>query len=106
MELLVLGALAFAAIVVLAVLGSVFGMVMWLVFLPFRVVGWMLRALGVLLALPFVAIFGVIALLALGAGLVMFLVPLLPLALVIAGAIWLVRRNRRAASGATAHSPV
>ena len=100
MEFLVLGVLAFSALLVLAVLGSVFGMVMWLIFLPFRIIGWLLHVAGFLLALPFLVVFGVIALLTVGAGMVMFLVPLLPLALLIAGAIWLVRRNRRSVAGA------
>ena len=100
MEFLVLGVLAFSALLVLAVLGSVFGMVMWLLFLPFRIIGWLLHIAGFLLAIPFVLVFGLIALLALGAGVLMFLVPLFPLALLIAGAIWLVRRNRRSVHSA------
>ena len=65
-ELLVLGALAFAAVVVFGVLASVFGLVMWLIFLPFRMMGWIFQGIALLFALPFVAIFGVIAALALG----------------------------------------
>ena len=94
-ELLVLGALAFAAVVVLAVLGSVFGLVMWLVFLPFRIIGWLFHGIALLFALPFVAIFGVIAVLVFGAGMLMFLIPFLPIALIALGAWWLVRRSQR-----------
>ncbi|MEK7824173.1 MAG: hypothetical protein AAB290_03935 [Candidatus Eisenbacteria bacterium] len=100
-ELLVLGALAFAAVVVFAVLASVFGLVLWLVFLPFRILGWMIKGLALLVALPFVAVFGVVALVALGAGMLMFLLPFLPLALLALGAWWLVRRTRRSAASVT-----
>jgi hypothetical protein len=92
-ELIVLAALAFAAVIVVGVLTSVFGLVMWLVFLPFRLVGWMLQGLGFLLALPFILIFGVIAVLALGAGVLMFMLPVIPFALIALGAWWLVRRR-------------
>lgn len=101
-ELLVLGTLAFAAVVVFGVLASVFGLVMWLVLLPFRIMGWVFSGLGLLLALPFVAFFGLIALLAVGAGIIMFLIPFLPIALIALGAWWLVRRNRRSVA-APAH---
>jgi hypothetical protein len=97
-ELLILGALAFAAVIVFAVLASVFGLVMSLVFLPFRIMGWLLKGLGLLLAIPFMAFFGVVAVVALGAGALMFLLPFLPFALLALGAWWLVRRSHRAAT--------
>ena len=100
-ELLVLGTLAFAAIVIFAVLASVFGVVMWLVFLPFRIVGWLFHLFGALLAIPFVLAFGVVAVVALGAGMSMFVIPFLPIALIALGAWWLVRRNRRSAQTVT-----
>ena len=96
-EFLVLGALAFAAFVVFAVLGSVF----WLVFLPFRIMGWILKGLALLVALPFVALFGVVAFLALGAGMLMFLIPFVPFVLLAFGAWWLVKRTRRSAASVT-----
>ena len=64
-ELVVLLTLAFAAVVVFGVLSSVFGMALWLIFLPFRILGWVFNAVVFLLALPFVAIFAVLGLLAL-----------------------------------------
>ncbi len=100
-ELLVLGALAFAAVVFFTVLASVFGLVLWLVFLPFRIVGWLLHGIGLLLALPFLAVFGVVAFVVAGAGFLMFLLPFLPIALIALGAVWLVRRNRRSAATVT-----
>jgi len=101
-ELVILVALAFAAVVVFGVLASVFGLVMWLVFLPFRILGWLFNGIALLFALPFLAVFGVIAALAVGAGLIMFLIPFFPIALVALGAWWLVRRNRRSVA-APAH---
>ena len=100
-ELVVFGTLAFAAIVVFGVLASVFGLVLWLIFLPFRIIGWLFQGAAFLLALPFVAIFGVIAFLVLGAGLLMFAIPLLPFVLIALGAVWLVRRNQRSAATVT-----
>ena len=97
-ELLVLGTLAFAALVVFAVLASVFGLVMWLLFLPFRIIGWLFHGFALLLAIPFVAIFGVVAIVVFGAGMLMFLFPFLPFALLALGAWWLVRRTRRLAA--------
>ena len=97
-ELLVLGTLAFTAVVVFGVLASVFGLVMWLIFLPFRIMGWLFQGIALLLALPFVAIFGVIAILVFGAGMLMFLIPFFPIALIALCAWWLVRRNQRSAA--------
>lgn len=97
-EMVILAALAFTALVVFVVLASVFGLVMWLIFLPFRIIGWLFHGIALLFALPFAAFFGLIAALALGAGMLMFLIPLLPIALIALGAWWLVRRNRRSAA--------
>lgn len=100
-ELLTFAVLAFAAVVVLTVLASVFGMVLWLVTLPFHFLGWIMKGFGLLLAIPFVAIFGVVAFVILGAGMLMFLLPLLPFALLVWGAWWLVRRTGRSAASVT-----
>lgn len=100
-EFLVLGTLALAALVVFAVLASVLGMVMWLVFLPFRILGWVLKGLAFLLAIPFLALFGVIAFFVLGAGMLVFLLPFVPLVLIALGAWWLVRRSQRSAASVT-----
>ncbi|HKQ59368.1 MAG TPA: hypothetical protein VJY35_16005 [Candidatus Eisenbacteria bacterium] len=99
-ELLVLATLAFSAFVVIAVLGSVFGMVLWLVFLPFRIIGWLFHGFAWLLAIPFVAVFALVAAVVLGAGMIMFLLPVLPFVLLALFAVWLVRRNQRSAATA------
>ena len=91
-ELIIMAVLAFAAIVVVSVLGSVFSLVLGLVVLPFRIVGWGLKALAFVLALPFLALFGVIGFAFLGAGMLVFLLPAVPFALIAFAAWWLVRR--------------
>jgi hypothetical protein len=100
-ELLVGG---FALFLVLAVVGLVLGMLSLvgaLIVLPFKLLGFAFKALGALLALPFLLIFGVIGALlfgvvgvvALGAGLLAFFIPLLPFALIAWGVWWLVHRK-------------
>ena len=100
-ELLVLASLAFAALVVFVVLASVFGILLSIATLPFRILGWLFKGLAMLVALPFVAVFGLLALVVLGAGALMFFVPFLPLALLALAAWWLVRRTRRSAASVT-----
>ena len=97
-EFLILASLALAVIVVFGVVASVFGLVLWLIFLPFRIMGWIFKGFALLLAVPFVAVFGVIAFLVFGAGMLVFLFPLLPIALLAVLAWWLVRRNRQSAA--------
>ena len=99
-ELVVLAALAFTAMIVIGVLLSVFSMVGWFLWLPFKIVGWMLKLVGLVFALPFIllgCILGGFGLL-LGAG-VLFL-PLFPLILAAAFVWWLVRSR-----GTSAPSP-
>ena len=82
-ELLVLGVLGFAAMVVVSVLVTGVS----LLFLPFKILGWLFKGIGLLLALPFMALFGFIGLMIFGVGMLVFLVPFLPLAL-LAWLIW------------------
>ena len=49
--------------------------------LPFRLLGWTLRGIGFLLALPFMLLAGLIGVLAFGAGAVLLFFPLVPLLL-------------------------
>ena len=86
-ELVVLAALGFAALVVVSALmaGA------WLVFLPFRLLGWIFKGLGLLLCLPVLLVVGVLAVAVFGFGAVMFLVPVLPFALL----VWILWRTMR-----------
>jgi len=103
MELLVLAALAFAAIVVFGVLASVFSIVMGLIALPFRIVGWLLHGALALLAIPFLIVFAIVAVVVFGAGMLFMFVPALPIVALAFLAFWLVRRNQRHATAAQPH---
>lgn len=100
-ELLVFGSLAFAAFVVLSVLASVFGLLAWLISLPFRILGWLFSGTLMLLAVPFVLVFVVLGLVVFSAGVLFFLLPALPIVLLAWGAWWLVKRNQRSAATVT-----
>lgn len=82
LELFVLAGLAFTALIVMGVLISVFSVVGWFLWLPFKIIGWLLRGVGLLIALPFILLavvlggFGML----LGAG--VLVLPLFPLAAV------------------------
>ena len=93
-ELAVIAALAFAALIVVGVLISVFSVVGWFLWLPFRILGWVLRLVGAVFAAPFILIaclLGGLGML-LGAGAVVL--PILPL--VLAGAVvwWILKPHR------------
>src|SRR5512140_1328483 len=70
--LLVLGALAFTAVLVFSVLAAVAGFVGFMITLPFRIIGWTFKLLGLLIALPFLLLFGVL-------GIGFAVLPILPL---------------------------
>ena len=100
LELIVLGVLGMAALLVFGVLAAVAAFVWWIVVLPFKLLGLVFRGAAVLLALPFLLIAGFIGLLVFGAGVLAFMMPALPLVLLILGVVWLVRRRSRS----TAHA--
>jgi len=100
-ELLVGGVALF---IVLAVAGLVLGALSLagaLIALPFKLLGFAFKGLGMLLALPFILLFGALGallfgglgVLVLGAGLVAVALPLLPFAFVAWGLWWLLRRK-------------
>lgn len=99
-ELIVFAGLAFATLIVVGVLISVFSVVGWFLWLPFKILGWVLRGIGLLVALPFILIafalggFGML----LGAG--VLALPLLPLAAVGALVWWFFHRRPQPASQA------
>ncbi|TMQ52273.1 MAG: hypothetical protein E6K73_03315 [Candidatus Eisenbacteria bacterium] len=100
LELVVLGVLGMAVLLVFGVLAAVAAFVWWIVVLPFKLLGLVFRGAAVLLALPFLLIAGFIGLLVFGAGVLAFMMPALPLVLLILGVVWLVRRRSRS----TAHA--
>jgi len=92
-ELVVLAGLVFSALIVIGVLLSVFSVVGRLIWLPFKILGWIFRLVGLLFALPFILIacvlggFGLL----LGAG--VLLVPMFPL-LALGALVWWLLRDR------------
>ena len=97
-ELLVLVVVFLVGISALGILGSILSLVLWVLFLPFQLLGLVFRGLGVLLALPFLLLVGLFGIAVFGAGLVAFLLPALPLILLVLGIVWLMRRRSRAAA--------
>ncbi len=93
-ELLVFGALAFAAMTVIGVLVAVASFMGFVIALPFRIIGWSLRLLGLLIALPFMLLAGV-----LGVG--ALLLPLAPVIALVWLAWWLLRDRKPQRSQAT-----
>jgi hypothetical protein len=100
-EFIVFAVTAFTILFVLALVASVFGVVMWAVFLPFRILGWLFQGFLLLLALPFLLLFGVIGFAVFGAGMLLFLLPVLPFVLIALGAWWLVRRRPASTASVT-----
>jgi hypothetical protein len=98
-ELVVLAALMFAGFVVFGALSLAASMVGWVVLLPFKLLGVLFRGAAFLLALPFVLLFGLLAVMIGGFGLLVLFLPLIPFALLVWLAWRLVRTNR-----ASAHS--
>jgi hypothetical protein len=92
-DLIVLAGLAFAAFICIGVLISVFTVAGWFLWLPFKIIGWALRGIGLLIALPFILLacllggFGIL----LGAG--VLVLPLVPLAMVGALLWWIFHRR-------------
>jgi hypothetical protein len=93
-ELFVLGALAFAALIVIGTLVSVFSLVGWFLWLPFKIIGWLFKGMAMLIALPFLLLAAVLGgfglLLSVG---VLFIPLLLPFAMIGAFIWWLFRRR-------------
>ena len=96
-ELIVLAGLGFAALIVVGVLLSVFSVVGWFLWLPFKILGWMLRFVGLLFALPFILIAGLLGGFGLLLGTGFMVLPLLPLIALGALAYWLFRDRNRSA---------
>jgi len=85
-------ALGFTAMLVLGVLAGVFALVIGLVTLPLRILGFGIKLLLGLMFLPFLLLIGVVGF---GFGLLALAIRMLPLLLIIAGIVWLVRRAGR-----------
>ena len=83
-----------AGLVVLSALAGVVSLVVWVVLLPFRLLGLVFRGLAFVLLIPFLLLLGGGVLLAVGLPLLLVvLVPLAPLLLLVLAVVWLARRN-------------
>jgi hypothetical protein len=97
-ELVVFGTLAFTALTVVGVLLSVFSLVGWFLWLPFKILGWAFKLVGLFLALPFILIGLLMGGLGLFLGIGVIFLPLLPLFLAGLLVWWLVRSKKAPAS--------
>jgi hypothetical protein len=97
--LFALGALALAGMVVFGTLAAVASMVCWLLFLPFRLLGWVFQAFTTLLMLPLILLACVVGAVFFGVGVVMLFVPVLPFLLIALFFVWWFRRRSPAVPG-------
>jgi hypothetical protein len=95
LELFALGVVLFVGLAVAGVLWAALSLVGWILFLPFKLLGLVFKGFAFLFALPFLLLAGFIGVLCFGAGLLVFMVPVLPFALLAVGAWLLLRRRPR-----------
>lgn len=95
MELFVIGVVAFALIAALGLAAALISFLVWLVVLPFQILGLALKFVGFLIAVPIMLVVGLIVASAVGFGALFLFAPLLPLVLIGLGLIWLFRRPGR-----------
>ena len=86
------------ALVVLGVILATLAMVLWVVTLPFRALGFVFKIAAALLALPFLLVFAVLGTTVFGVGMLVFMVPAIPFILLVAFIVWLARRGRHTVS--------
>ena len=99
-ELVVGGALLLAALLFLGVIGFVVSLVLSLIVLPFKLLGFLVKGVFALLLIPCLLALGLVCLLVFGAGMIAMLLPALPLVLIGVGIWWLVKRRERPAAQA------
>ena len=96
LELLAIGLAGLVALAVLGAIGGLVALVLWLVLLPFRILGFAFKLLGALLMLPFLLFGGILLAVLVGIPLLFtVLLPALPIVLLAWLIWWLVRRGDR-----------
>jgi len=96
LELLGIGLAGLVAIAVLSAIGGLVALVLWVVTLPFRLLGFAFKLLGALLMLPLLALGGFLMVVILGVPLLFALVlPALPIVLLAWLIWWLAHRRDR-----------
>jgi hypothetical protein len=98
LELIGVGSLLLLGLVLVGLVWAALSLVFWVILLPFKLLGLAFRGVAVLFALPFLLIFGFLGVLLFGAGVLVFLLPVVPFALLVVAVVWLVRRSHGAAS--------
>ena len=96
LELLVGGAVAVAGLAVFGLLWALVAMICWVVVLPFKLLGFAFKSLAFLLALPFILVIALFAVVVFGVGAVLFAIPALPVIALAAIIWWFASRNRSA----------
>jgi hypothetical protein len=92
-EVMALGVIALAAVIIFGVLGAIAALVCWILVLPFKLLGLIFRGFAVLLALPLILAAGIFGFTVFGVGLLFFLIPVVPLLLLVAAIMWLAKRR-------------
>ncbi len=96
LELLAVGLAALVVIAVLSAVGGLVALLLWLVMLPFRLLGFAFKLLGALLMLPLLAVGGVVLAIFVGVPLLLAVaLPVVPFALLAWLIWWLMHRGDR-----------
>ena len=93
LETMVVGLSTLLTVMIVGLVVAAISMALWLVFLPFQLLGWIFRGLGLMLALPFLLVFGVLGFLIFGIGVFVFMIPCAPF-LLLAYLLWRWMRGR------------
>ena len=94
MELFVIGVVAFALIAALGLAAALISFLVWLVVLPFQILGLALKFVGFLIAVPILFVVGLIVASAVGFGALFLFAPLLPFVLAGLVLLWVFRRPK------------
>jgi hypothetical protein len=95
-ELIVTAIVGMIVLSIVAVLVAGLSFLFWVVFLPFRLLGWVFKGLGLLLLLPVLLLVGGVAMLVFGVGAFGLLLPLAPFVL-LGFLLWRLVRGRSSA---------
>jgi hypothetical protein len=96
LELLGIGLAGLVAIAVLSAIGGLVALLLWVVTLPFRLLGFAFKLLGALLMLPLLLVGGLLLAVVVGVPLLLALVlPALPIVLLAWLIWWLAHRGNR-----------
>src|SRR5512140_700751 len=100
LELLVLGVIVLVVIGAVGFVGFVLSLAFGLILLPFKLLGLIFRGVGALLLLPFLLVGGLLLMVLLGVGAILFALPFLPVVIILLGLALIFRRRRPIARSA------